>query len=140
MDFVNKHGQVQTDNWFSFEYEVGHRLNSNEPRCYQSVYMPPAKPACKFMCKGRECFLKGPTSGRKRMLIGADGRPDESRQISSEFERRFLQKLSGPDNRAVEYAPGYEDGGLSIPTKIINKNKYFLPEEKMDRVLLSYID
>jgi hypothetical protein len=55
---------------FDFDYEVGQRLHSNEPRCYQGVYMPPATPTCNFKCEGRDCFLNGPAppNDGKRML------------------------------------------------------------------------
>ena len=61
--------------------------------------MPPATPTCKFQCTGRECFLKGPSAINpgKRMLVGSDGRPDVSAPTPGEFEKRFLQKLSGSD-------------------------------------------
>jgi len=142
IDFKNKYDQTQTDNWFEFQYEVGHRLHSNEPRCYQGVYMPPATPTCKFQCAGRECFLKGPAApnGGKRMLVGADGRPDVSPPTPGQFEKRFLQKLSGPDQRAAVYVPGYEQGALEIPTRIINTSQYYLPGIKLDSVLSNYID
>jgi hypothetical protein len=65
--------------------------------------MPPAKPTCEFRCKGYECFLKGPTAINtgKRMLVGSDGRPDVTPPTPGQFEKRFLQKLSGPDQSAA---------------------------------------
>jgi len=90
-EFTNKFGQ-KLSGWFTFEYEVGHRLHSDEPRCYQGVYMPPAKPTCDLKCSGRECFLKGPSAINtgKRMLVGSDGRPDVTPPTPGEFEKRFL--------------------------------------------------
>jgi hypothetical protein len=36
--FSNKYGQEKTG-WIKFQYEVGHRLHSNYPQCYQGMYM-----------------------------------------------------------------------------------------------------
>jgi hypothetical protein len=53
--------------------------------------------------------LKGASAinSGKRMLVGSDGRPDVTEPTPGEFEKRFLQKLSGSDQSAVDYAPGY---------------------------------
>jgi len=92
VEFKNKFGQIQFDEWFTFEYEVGHRLESKESRCYQGNYMPPAQPTCEFQCAGRECYLKSPAAPNtgKRMLVGADGRPDTSKPTPGQFDKRFL--------------------------------------------------
>ena len=81
LQYQNKYGQNQFDDWFIFDYEVGHRLNSEEKRCYQGTFMPPGNPTCKIKCTGRECFLKGPAAPNtgKRLLVGSDGRPDTSK-------------------------------------------------------------
>lgn len=127
-----------------FEYEVGHRLHSNKPRCYQGVYMPPATPTCDFSCKGKECFLKGPAPPNvgKRMLVGSDGRPDVTPPTPGEFEKRFLQKLAGPDVKAAEYtidvSKAYD--ALNIPTRIINTNQYYLPGIKLDQILKGMVN
>lgn len=99
--------------------------------------MPPATPTCKFQCQGRECFLEGPSdinTGARRMLVGADGRPDVTPPTPGEFSKRFLQKLSGTDQEAINYTEGYPTP-LEIPTRIINTNQYYLPGIKIDNVL-----
>lgn len=65
--------------------------------------------------------MKGPAppNGGKRMLVGSDGRPDVSPPTPAEFEKRFLQKLSGPDQTAHQYVTGYGTP-LVIPTRTIN--------------------
>lgn len=103
--------------------------------------MPPSTPTCSFKCSGRDCFLKGPSSLNtgKRMLVGSDGRPDVTPPTPGEFEKRFLQKLSGPDQSPAEYAPGYPTP-LDIPTRSINTNQYYLPGMKLDIVLKRSIE
>lgn len=135
VEYRNKFGNLQKG-LFSFTYQVGQRLHSNQPRCYQGVYMPPAQPTCNFKCQGRECFLKGPAAPNsgKRMLVGSDGRPDVSPPTAGQFEKRFLQKLSGPDQKKAVYVAGYGTP-LPIPTRLISTNQYYLPGVKIDQVL-----
>jgi hypothetical protein len=58
VSFKNKFDVMQTEKgWFTFEYEVGQRLHSNEPRCFQGVQLEQQIPTCQFQCQGRECYL-----------------------------------------------------------------------------------
>ena len=114
--------------------------------------MPPATPTCNFQCTGKECFLKGPAAPNvgKRMLVGSDGRPDVAVPTPGEFEKRFLQKLSGLDQAAAQYvdkdgkaidtAKVGEQTALDIPTRAISTNQYYLPGIKIDNVLKRAIE
>lgn len=68
------------------------------------------------------------------MLVGSDGRPDVAPPTPGEFEKRFLQKLSGPDQTIYNYIPGYGTP-LKIPTRLISTNQFYLPGVKIDNVL-----
>lgn len=110
--------------------------------------MPPATPTCEFKCSGRECFLKGPSdiNTGKRLLVGADGRPDTQAPTPGQFEKRFLNKVSGRDNIAAVYHTLTEEQingtqvitPLDIPTRIINTSQYYLPGIKLEKVLNNF--
>jgi len=114
---------------FDFSLEYGYRLHSDEPRCYQGMYMSVEKPSAELKCEGRECFLNGPVAPNdgKRMLQAINV-PDDP-------------KLSGPDNTLYSYVPGYNDqnprsSALSIPTKELNcSDQCYLPGVKLDQLL-----
>ena len=58
VEFTNKYDKRQKEeNLFSFEYTVGSRLHSNEPRCFQGVQLKQETPTCDFYCKGKDCLL-----------------------------------------------------------------------------------
>ena len=90
VQFTNKYGKVQNeDGFFEFEGKWKTRLHSNEAKCFQGVQLKQETPTCDFYCKGKDCLLKSPSNAR-RMLVGADGRPDTSEPTPAEFQKRFL--------------------------------------------------
>lgn len=73
------------------------------------------------------------------MLVGSDGRPDVTPPTPGEFEKRFLQVLSGNDQSEAVYVPGYGTP-LQIPTRTISTSQYYLPGIKIDNVLKKTVE
>lgn len=60
--FSNKFGveQMEEEGWFRFEYEIGWKFHSNEPKCFAGDHLEKANPSCNFWCAEEQCRLKMP--------------------------------------------------------------------------------
>ena len=59
--FTNKFGVEQTEtDWLKFEYEIGWKFHSNEPKCFAGDHLTTKEPRCDFWCGDDQCILKNP--------------------------------------------------------------------------------
>ena len=69
--FTNKFGVEQEETgWLKFEYEIGWKFHSNEPKCFAGDHLTTKEKKCKFWCAEDQCTLKNPAqpNTHKRML------------------------------------------------------------------------
>ena len=63
--------QEESD-WFKFEYEIGWRFHSNEPKCFAGDALAALKTkSCQFWCAEDQCTLNNPVqpnTDSRRML------------------------------------------------------------------------
>ena len=59
--FYNKYGVLQEENaWLKFEYEIGWKFHSNEPKCFAGDHLSKKNGSCQFWCAHKQCLLNDP--------------------------------------------------------------------------------
>ena len=140
--FKNKYGvdQAETD-WFEFQYLIGHRLHSNEPRCLNGDNLEVETPTCKLWCKDAQCHLRNPPTPHS----------DESHTNGNSKRSTFKGTASGDllagedldpaewgENSKISTDPtGFDDStsDLEVPSKDLNPQRYVVPHQLLNHFL-----
>jgi hypothetical protein len=125
VEFINRYGQRQTEEgWFHFEYEIGWKFYSNEPKCYAGDHLDlKTEKRCELWCGEDQCTLKNPAEPNtdKRMLQSEP--PLAGRDISDpdyeQIDRKPVPTSNGRSLMNGGTLTNAEGEALEIPTLTI---------------------
>jgi hypothetical protein len=142
--FTNKFGVEQEEvGWLKFEYEIGWKFHSNEPKCFAGDILTNKKPSCEFWCGGDQCTINDPAypnndNNFRRNLQSTPpiaGR-DIVRATYNGIDLKFVNLPGTPPATSATNLLSVPKA-LKIPTHtFLNTNHRVIP----DRLLQLYLD